>query len=77
MMINLLSGTMVINNGRLKKRKLKKSSCGSLGNHQDGGIGAFLKTKKEKQKNCGNKHETFLYLMTEYKKFGSCPTSKA
>ena len=25
--------------------------------------------KKKKQKNCGHKHETFLYLMTEYKNF--------
>ena len=40
-----------------------------LGTHQDGGIGVFLKTKKERQENCGDKYLPFLYMMTRYKSF--------
>ena len=41
---------------------------GSPGTHQDGGIGVILKMKKGIQKNCEDKHETFLRLVTGHKK---------
>ena len=35
-----------------KQHKLKKRYCLLRGNHQDCGIGAFLRTRKKRQKNC-------------------------
>ena len=40
MMMNLLSGTMIINNVRQRKNKLMKSLCLLHGFHQDCEIGA-------------------------------------
>ena len=59
MIIGLLSGAMVIKNAKPKKPQYKKSSYTLLGIHQDGGIFVFLKTRKERQKNCGYKHGHF------------------
>ena len=51
MKINVLSGTMVIKNGRLRRHKLRKNFCPLLGIHQDGGIGAC---QKKIHKSCGD-----------------------
>ena len=39
-----------------------------LGTHQDGGIGVFLKMKKQKRKNYGGKYRPFLYLTDRIQK---------
>ena len=54
---------------KVQKQRLRKNSCLLLGIHQDVGIGVCQNMKKKRQKNYGHKHETFLYLMTGYKKF--------
>ena len=41
-------------NGTLKKQKLRKNFCLLPGIHHAGGIGVFLKTRKNRQKNCGS-----------------------
>ena len=60
MMMSLSSGTKVIKNARPRKHKLKRNSYPLPGIPQDGGIGVFQKTKKQKQKNCGNKQDLFV-----------------
>ena len=57
--INFFSGTMAIKKGRLRRQKLKESSCLLLGTHQGVGIGVSPKTKKKKQNNYRHKHGLF------------------
>ena len=74
MKIKFLGGMMGIKKERPRKQRLRKSSYLLLDIHQDIGIGVCQKMKnktnktKKKQKNYDHKHETFLYLMTGYKK---------
>ena len=49
MKINFLTGTMVIKNGRLKKPQQKKSSYPLLGIHEDIGIGARRRKKRDQK----------------------------
>ena len=59
MMMNLLSGMMVIKNERLRKQRLRKNFCLLPGIYQDIEIGVCQKMKKKKQKNYGHKHRPF------------------
>ena len=59
MKINILSGTIVIKNERLRKQRLRKNSCLLLSIHQDIGIGVCQKMKKKEQKNYGYKRRPF------------------
>ena len=54
MMINFLSGTMIIKSGSPRKYKLRINFCPLYGIHQDGRIGVFLRTRKNRQKSCGS-----------------------
>ena len=54
MMINFLSGTMIIKSGSPRKYKLRINFCPLSGIHQDGRIGVFLRIRKNRQKSCGS-----------------------
>ena len=60
MEVNFFNGTMVAKNRRARRHKLRKNSCPLLGSHQDDEIGVIQKTRKKRQKNCGNNRELFL-----------------
>ena len=62
MIIGLLSGMMVIKNGRSRKPKLRENFCPVPGTHQDGGISVCQKMRKKRQKNCGGRPFDMLSL---------------
>ena len=54
---------------KAQNASIKKSPYPFLGIHQDAAIGVFLRMRKKKQKNCGDKYKPFLCQLTRYKNF--------
>ena len=53
MIMNLLTGTMVIKKCKTQKAKTKEELMPIACTHQVEGIGVFLRIRKNRQKNCG------------------------